>query len=209
MKSFFRLTSVLIIVAIINTGCPRKSCIEVTYAFNVQSEIIPNDDSLQIGDTIFVMSTFPNMLKDEYSGQLVDYSGALKIGSTLGIGELIAGSNSPKDAVSDFDYFDVEGRIYNDPTIPSPNGVQQLIYQEIDGKYKLKVGLIAKKKGIYVLGAGDGLGTGLKGSNNCKKAKIGMSVSNVDKHKYYYEYWRPGYVLTESDLRRIYCFKIY
>ncbi len=83
--------------------------------------------------------------------------------------------------------------------------MQQLVYEELNGNYELKVGLIALKKGIYILGVGDGLGIGRK---NCEKASFSISLMNTLQHIYYYQNWRPGYVLTESDLRHIYCFKV-
>src|SRR3982751_2966330 len=101
-------------------------------------------------------------MKDMVTETEVDYSGADNFGSTLSIGKLVAGNVIPVDAVFDFDYISLKGRVYNDRNIPSPNGFQQLSYQEISGNYELNVGLIAKQKGIYALGIGDGLSLGRK-----------------------------------------------
>jgi hypothetical protein len=190
---------------IINVRCTSKSCVEASYSFAVQSQIVPDYDSISIGDTIYLISSFPAKLKDQNTGAIIDYSNANNLSSTLGVGELINGNSFPKDAVFNFNYFSIKGRIFNDRNIPSPDGVQQLVYEELNGNYELSVGLIALKKGIYVLGVGDGLGIAQRG---CGKASFSMSIVNTLQHVYYYQDWRPGYILTQSDIRHMYCFKV-
>jgi hypothetical protein len=196
----------LTFVIFINIGCPTKSCVEANYSFAFQSQIIPDRDSINIGDTIYLISSFPTKLKDQNTSIEINYSEANNLGSTLGVGELINGDSFPKDAIFNFSYISVKGRIYNDRNVASPDGVQQLVYEELNGNYELKVGLITLKKGIYVLGIGDGLGIGRRA---CEKASFFISLGNTSQHIYFYQNWRPGYILTESDLKHIYCFKVY
>ncbi len=66
MKKLFIITT-LTYVIVINIGCPTKSCIEANYSFAVQSQIIPDRDSISSGDTIYLISSFssvPFKLKD-------------------------------------------------------------------------------------------------------------------------------------------------
>jgi hypothetical protein len=57
----------LMVIAIILSGCP-KPCIEANYSFAVNSQIIPDLDSIKVGDTIFLFSSFPTSLKDQRTG---------------------------------------------------------------------------------------------------------------------------------------------
>ncbi len=195
-------------VAIVLCSCPSKVCFDANYSFNVNSSIKPDLDSIHVGDTIYLLSSFPSTLKDQNSGQEINYTEATNIGSDLRIGRLEDGNPIPVDAVADFNYVSVNGRIYNDKNIASPNGIQQLSYQEINGMYLLKIGVIAKRQGIYALGVGNGLSTGRKGGRGCEKARFNVTLDNTAQHVYYYQKWRPDYTLTESDLKILYCFKV-
>ena len=165
-------------------------------------------DSINIGDTIYLVSTFPTKLLDQNSGREINYINAISLGSDLRIGKLEDNNPVPIDAVAEFNYFSLKGRIYNDKSIPSPNGVQQLTYQEMDSNYELKIGMIPLKKGIYAVGVGNGISAGRKTYKSCEKAAFDISLNNTSQHIYYYQRWRPGYILTESDLKRLYCFKV-
>ncbi len=146
----------LLAIAIINSGCP-KPCVDANLSFSVNSQITPDYDSVHVGDTMYVVSSFSTKLVDQSSGQMIDYSNSTGIGSTLAVSNLPLGDTIGKDAVFDFDYVSVNGRIYNDRSITRPDGVQQIVYGEANGMYVLKVGLIPKMKGNYILGVSNGL----------------------------------------------------
>lgn len=196
------------VIAIILSGCP-KPCIEANYSFAVNSQIIPDLDSIKVGDTIFLFSSFPTSLKDQRTGQTVDYSNSTGIGNTLSVSELPQGDTIAKDAVIDFDYISINGRIYNDRNIPSPDRVQQITYQESNGNYTLKVGLIAKHIGKYILGLGDGLSNGRKKSHSCEKASFGVSISDTNQHFYLIKNWKPDIIINDFGKRHGYAFKVY
>lgn len=190
----------------INTGCP-KPCIDATYSFAIQSKITPDLDSVNIGDTIYLISSTPTTMKDIGSSIEVDYSKAT-IGNTLSIGELIIGNKLPRDAVFDFDYVSVKGRVYNERSIPSPDGVQQLSYEEINGRYELKIGIIPKKKGVYGFGIGNGYSTGRNKKNVCEKASFDISFNNTNQHFYLYQEFNPMHQMTDYESKHGYFFKV-
>lgn len=198
----------LLILGMILAGCP-KPCTEANYIFAVNSQITPDLDSVQIGDTIFLISSFPTKLSDQSSGQIIDYSNSTGIGSTLAVSSLPLGDTIGKDAVFDFDYLSFNGRIYNNRSIPRPDGVQQLSYEELNGKYVLKVGLIPKKQGNYILGIGNGLSNGKKKNSNCEKASFNISIYNTNQHFYLIENWVPGITLDNYGKMHVYYFKVY
>lgn len=198
----------LLIFAVINSGCP-KPCIEANYSFAVNSQIIPALDSVHLGDTIFLTSTFPVNLTDQRTGVIVDYSNSTDIGSTLAISKLPKGDTVAADAVFDFNYVSVNGKIYNDRSIPRPDGVQQLTYMEMNGNYLLKVGLIPKQTGNYILGLGNGLSNGRKKSRSCQKASFDISINNTNQHFYLIQAWVPGIILDDYGKKHVYYFKVY
>lgn len=206
MKKIFII--ILLIVAILNTGCP-KPCIEANFSFNVNTQITPDQDSVHVGDTIYLKSSFSSSLIDQRTGQLVDYSNSTGIGSNLAISSLPLGDTIGKDAVFDFEYVNVNGRIYNDRSIPRPDGVQQLKYEAENGNYILKVGLIPKKKSNYILGIGNGLSGARTNSRNCEKAAFNISINNTNQHFYLIGRWVPGITLDDYGKKHVYYFKVY
>lgn len=195
----------LFILAILISGCP-KPCIEANYIFAVNSQIVPDLDSIGIGDTLYLTSSFSSSFKDQITGARVEYSHAKNLNSTLGIGEFVTGEVIPNDAVINFDYVSVKGKIYNDRNVPNPAGTQQLIYQEINGNFELKIGLIPKIKGIYGLGISDGLSTGRSNVKTCEKATFNISLNNTDQHFYIYKNIDSGHQVSDYEQKHAYYF---
>lgn len=182
---------------------------DALYSFNVTSQISPDHDSIRVGDTILLQSLIPFQLQEQQTGATINYTNAKTIGSDIRIGRLENDASVSVDAVNDFNYFSTLGSIYNDRNIPSPDGVQQLRYEATGEGYQLKVGFVAKRTGVYAFGLGDASSNGRNSSHSCEKAAFHVSLTDTDQHVYYYEKWRPDYTLTNDDLQRIYCFKIY
>ncbi|HTJ47833.1 MAG TPA: hypothetical protein VL443_00155 [Cyclobacteriaceae bacterium] len=195
--------SIVAIVMLVVTGCPSNcgSSLDAKYSFSATSQFSPATDSIKFGDTLYLSSSIPFKLIDGNTKTEINYKDGSEIGSVLGIAELVKGENLPQDAVDKFDYTEVKGKIYNDKSIPNPNGTQQLTYQKNSDGYELLVGLIPKKKGIYVLGVRNGLSS----TNKCQSASFDITVSNADVHSYYY-YNTLGIPL---EGQHGYCFKVY
>ena len=198
----------LVYVFFINSGCP-KACIEANYFFAVNAQITPDLDSVKVGDTIFLTSSFSNKLTDVSTGNMVDYSNATGIGSSLSVFKLIKGDTIATDALFDFNYISINGRVNNNRSIPRPDGVQQLTYQELNENYVLKIGLIPKHKGIYGLGLQNGTSIGRKNSRSCEKAAFDISYTNTNQHFYLLTEWKPDNILNDFGEKRGYAFKVY
>ena len=198
----------LLIIVITNSGCP-KPCIEANYSFAVNAQINPNIDSVHVGDTIFLTSTFSSKLKDLVSGDSINYSNSTAIGSTLAFVKLIKGVDTVQETVPNFNFVSIIGRIYNDNSIPSPKRVQQLTYQGDNNNYKIKIGIIPKQTGIYSLGLSDGLSTGRKNSNSCEKAGFSITLNNTNQHLNYFSEWNPNNNLSIYQQQRVYFLKVY
>lgn len=197
----------LVVLVFINYGCP-KPCIEANYSFVVHAHITHDIDSINMGDTIYLISSFPTTLIDQNTHAKVEYSGATNIGTTLGVLQLSTKDSLGKDAVFDFNYFSLNGRVYNDRNISSPDGVQQLIYEEVNGNYELKIGLIPKTKGTYVFVIGNGISTGRNNSRSCEKANFNITFENTKQHIYLLYNWNPNAQFYGDGQSRVYYFTV-
>lgn len=186
------------------TGCPSP-CIQANYSFSYNALIYPEADTLHLGDSLFIQSTFPTNIQELQSGKTVDYENAI-IGSTLGLGELVEGDTIAKGAWRSFKYQALNGKIYKDNSIPSPEFFMQIEFGELSGYYKLKVILIPQKSGIYVISLGNGLGKA-KNKKNCDKATFEASISNTNHHEYHYFNWSNDGAYQEG-LKRSYYFVV-
>lgn len=199
------------LVALTMTGCPDMGCFnpDPAYSFEVTARFTPEQDSIQVGDTLYLVSEFPSTMVPVGGQDAITYTNSTGIGNTLGIVELTDTSKSSADAVNSFDYFNVKGEIYNAKDIPTPERFQQLVYEEVPGKYLLKVGFIPKKKGLYLMGIGDNaLSNGRSTGDKCDKASFQTTLSNTNSHLYHYENWL-GQPMNPTATNISYLFKVY
>lgn len=194
-------------IILLNFGCP-KPCIEANYSFAVTASFKPDMDSIKIGDTIYLTSSFNSQLEDLKTSATVDYSASSGIGNTLSIIQFSKSDTLGTDAVFNFNYLSIDGKIYNDRNIARPDGVQQLFYKEDNGLYKLKIGIIPKVSGLYVLGLGIGLSNGRSRSHSCEKASFNTSVTNTNQHFYLLYNVKPDAHFYGNDSTRGYYFKV-
>lgn len=197
----FALTLLLVL-----TGCPFP-CIEANYSFNVTADVYPTEDSVQIGDTIYITSVFPKQLTDQVTNQIVDYSNAKRIGSTLGLVRLEKTNQRVNDAVKDFNYVVISGNVYSDKSIALFERVQQTSYAEKVDNYKLRIGIVPQRTGVYNMGIGNPVSSGRSTSNSCEKAEFQMQISNSNKHFEYFEEY-TGNPVPDLSLGNNYCFKV-
>lgn len=189
------------------TGCPSV-CTETTYSFAVTATFSPQKDSIQVGDTLFLTSTFPNKLTDRLSGKEINYANATNLGTSIFVDLLPGDKSALVDAVSSFDYVSKKGRIYTDPTVPSPTRVSQLQYQQIATNYELSIGFIARKKGVYCLTVSNGFSVG-RINTDCDKASFDIELANTDQHLQYLSRYLNTSTVPDYNARGSYCFKVY
>lgn len=174
------------------TGCPDPICNnpDPSYAFAVTAYFTPEQDSLKIGDTLYLVSEFPTTMVPVGGQKPVDYSNSKGIENSLGMVELTSSGIIATDAVPHFGYINKNKQIYNSKEIPNPNRFQQLQYEEKNGKYQLKVGFVPKKKGLYLFGIGSGLSNGKTEGDKCTKASFPTTIANTNQNLHHYEKWK-------------------
>ncbi len=168
--------------------------------------VYPEKDSINVGDTIWFTSFIPVQMMDTIMNQIIDYSGASNFRTQINF-DLVSFTNPTAGAVDSFEYVPMKGSISTNPL--SPHAAKTVVYTEQNGNYELSFGLVALKKGIYVVTVID-----IENSRkNCSDAYITLTLSNINKHQHYLETifypgspWGDNIPLIEQT--HSYCFKV-
>lgn len=180
-----------------------------TYTFTHNyASAYPNKDSVLVGDTIWIEINIPFRLRDINTNQIVDYSNAVSIGNSFGVGEFIGGSISEPGtmgAVNNFNYITIKGHLINDNIL---NERIQFNFTKINDSFSLKVGVIPKIPGVYYVGISDDAGIYRK-NDVCTKATFEFQFANTNQHLYFYQNNRHGYIISDYEREHLYCFKVY
>ena len=202
--------AIILIIAALNMGCPKfHVCSDsIRYQFSVDTaiSIYPDKDSIHIGDTIWIEMHVPTNLFDSYSSKYIDFSKAVNFGEDIVVGILTGGSilnPGTADASDSVSYILVNGRNAG----ISKTGVRNYFFDESNGIYFLKVGIVPKNIGKYYLGFGSPTGV-YKKNDYCTKAAFNLFISNTNQHLYYYQENRPGYIMSDYERKRFYFFKV-
>jgi len=195
-------------LTIYSTCKKRINCNDTIYSFEASIKAFPDLDSINIGDTIWLELTSPTNLRDVISGNTIDFSGAENFGNAIRIFEFTGGSVSDPGgvgAVFDFDYKLIYGTFLPDNHLPNEN--RDYRFAEIGNEYKLKLGIIPKKKGVFTISPGNATNVYTK-KNPCDKANFSITFANTNQHLYFYEQNRPGYTPSQYERTHMYCFKV-
>jgi hypothetical protein len=189
-------------------GCnPICTNLDPVYNFSITASIVPSKDSINVGDTVYLISSFPSTLQDQY-GKLINYADAKNINSSMGFNDLSAIGNKDSSTIKNFFYENFEGQIFNSTSVPLPWHGNQLFYEEVNDEYRLEIAFIPKASGTYCLLISDAYCAGLNHNKACKQASFAIALTNTDQHLYYYENLFGVGVLSKHDYGRTYCFKV-
>jgi hypothetical protein len=205
------LKSVLLITAtqiIMSSGCKREGttrpCPSSTpYSFNVTSEFSPQRENYNVGDTIFLTSSFANNLINNVTNQLIDYSNSVGIGGTINFYKLDTITKKATGAFTEFNTILILGNYSQFSTTPN-EGISSTYSETIN--YSFKIGIVLRQKGIFLLGVNDLKSQGIK-NKNCTNAGFNMVVSNSNKNINLFQY-ALGYTPDALLLKNIYCFRV-
>lgn len=204
--------ALLLIIAIASTfGTCKKSgldCASADYSFKASAVAYPDNDSIRIGDTIWIKSNIPSSLADQKSNQTIDYSNASNLSLSMQLLKLTGGSvNDPGASYSanKFSYFTSIGAQINDPFI---EGQRTFSFLEQNKFYNLHIAVIPKEKGIYLMAISNAVNV-YRNSDKCTKANYEINFGNTKQHLFFYQNNRPGYIITNYEQTHSYCFKVY
>lgn len=204
--AFILKASFLLITLLFFFGCGKR-CIPVHYNFKGLVNFYPEKDSIRIGDTLFFSSIINNQITDTIRNQIIDYSGAKNVATQVNF-DVASLADILNGAVDSFTFVISKGSVDNNPL--SPHSAKTVSYVEENGNYKLYFGIVALKKGNYVMTFID-----IQNSKkNCSDAYITLAVNNRDQHLYYLQaIYFPGSIWGNSIppvvVAHSYCFKVY
>lgn len=204
IKAMLLIKATLLISAFSCNKNGSKPCTMVTpFSFNVTSEFFPQRETYNIGDTIFLHSSFPKSLLNQISNQQVDYGNSLGISGNLAIGLLDSNSRTILYALPKFKVINISGT-----TSPIPNATEgglNIFYKE-DSIYNFKLGIICLNKGVYRIGLTDLSSQGISGKD-CTNAGFNMTVTNANKNLNLFQN-AIGYYPDALAIKTIYCFRV-
>ena len=210
MSTIINLKKALLITAVpffIAASCNKndtKPCYNYTpYSFNVTSEWSPQREVYNIGDTIFLTSSFPKVLLDNISNRNIDYSNSTGISGNVTFGRMDTVSKLVNNSFSHFEAIPIIGNVTSISANPEKGINAHYIESAL---YNFKVGIKLKQKGLYVIGVTDLACKGLAGKD-CTNAGFNMTVTNSNKNINLFQY-ALGYTPDALLQKSIYCFRV-
>ena len=195
----------LILVSIGFASC-FKNCSDVTYSFDIHSQVYPDKDSIHVGDTIWIEAMSPSTVTDKLSGKQIDYSNAENMGVEIKMVSLhpaVENFAGVVDATQTFTYDLKQGSLYTSDQY----GINYN-YQESEGDYRFKVGCIPSDTGTYRLYISDAINVYRK-KNKCEKASFTMSLTGTNQHFMLYQIVGSDVQPDSFALQHYYCFYVF
>lgn len=204
-KSYqFTLTLYLIALISIYAQCnkPRLDCANTVYSFELGIKAYPDKDSINVGDTIWLEVNEPTTLKDGFTGQMINYSGAVNLGSAISFAKLIAPSVTDDQVAFNFKYVLIQG---NELTRPDTAKYREFKFDELNSYYKFKLGIIPKVQGIFKMFVSNAADV-YRYNDKCTKAGFAINFKETNQHFYFNEVSFPGIILSGKN--GVYFFKV-
>jgi hypothetical protein len=212
MNTIINLKKVLLITAIpllFAASCKKenstKPCVGNAYIFATTSNWSLQREIYNIGDTIFLNSSFSKNLNDLVGNYNVDYSNSTGINGSITLFELDSIQHLTIDAVEKFNFTPISGNISNNNNKPAR--IKDYLYQELTNIYSFKLGIIPKSKGIYTMFISDLTSQGIVGKN-CTNASFTNTLTNSNKNINLFQYAMNRPPASQFEIDRIYCFRV-
>ena len=193
---------------ILGAGCRKAStpCVFGGYNFAVTSEWRPQKEIYNVGDTIFLTSTFPKILSDLVNPSLtIDYSNSTGIGGSIAFYELDTIQSKVLGAVSKLEFVPIIGLIANGNIVPAEQ--KSITYKETSTSYQFNLKIVLKSKGIYAFYISNLLSRGINGKN-CTNAGFTNTLTNTNKNLNLFQYAMNRPPASQYEIDRIYCFRV-
>lgn len=187
---------------LLNFKCHKSvDCFEAKYSFTMDFTARPDKDSIRVGDTIWLQTSSSTTALDYLSGNLVDYSKAVNLGTAISFYAYSVSSNKfIIEAGKKFDFFVVDGK---EVSSINPNTTHEFLFKEVDNKYMFNLGIVSKETGIFRFGLSNAADV-YRTDNKCTKATFTMNFKNTNQHFHLF----PGGAGTPPG-GGVYYFKVY
>jgi len=196
---------VLVSLIVLTSESCHKPCNEPNYSFMVDESFFPQKDSINVGDTIFILSSFNKELTDTTTKKAIKFSNAENLVTALIISDISKFRDTQRGAIDSFSYFNLVGSIFT-PTNTDTLSVKQLTYIETSSTYEIKIALIARKAGIYIFTIPDNPDVFRRNQPKCGTANFEILNRNTQQHLYLFENILGS--LSRYDSTHSYCVKV-
>lgn len=184
------------------TPCPN---LQTMYSFLSTAEWINEREVYNVGDTLYLFSSFPKTLNDQINTSLnIDYSNSSGIVGIIGIVLLDSIQQKFISAKDSFSFVPITGS-FTDGTI-NQDRVKGITYSEELSQYKFHGGLICLKRGVYEIDVDNLYSAGIRGTR-CTSAGFSMEITNPNKHINLFEN-AIGQPPTLQRQKIMYCFRV-
>lgn len=207
MTTKFTRIAILIIIGMATTfsKCQKGilGCANTVYSFQIGMRVYPDNSTVQIGDTIWFELDIPTNFTDIVSDKTINYSGAKNLGTIVGFVNYSI-VNNPISAANSFYTILVKGTKVDNP---QTDQIREYLFDEQNGRYLFKLGIVTKETGIYGIGVGNAQNV-YRASDKCAKAFFNIILQ--DTHQHYY--LNPNINSSNSDTTKpsgTYYFKVY
>lgn len=197
----------LILFSFLFATCKKNKgeCIGNAYQLKETWNVLPQRDSINIGDTLIFSSNFPNRPFDYSSNKNIDFSGNALVGTPFMV-RIVKGYNDLRPAIDSFSLFLLEGR-YQDNDL-KPSQIKDIFWMESNSVYKIKIGIICRKKGDYLITIPDAIGK-LTLDNSCGSgAGIYLSNNNIKNNMYLFYPYYGGPFVPQNDSTHNFCIRV-
>lgn len=196
----FYLATVLIFCNIFTSiRCTKNTCLQSNYSFKIGVKATPDIDSININDTIWLEIDEPTTLLNIENGAFVNYSNATYLGSNLGFQQILSATQF-RSAADDFGFVLLKG-------LETSNANSSLYrdyrFAEENNRYRLKLGIIPKRLGVYRLLFGS-VANVSRNNSNCERASFQIDFKDTDQHYYLF----PGHSGNPPLSSGLYYFKV-
>lgn len=167
-------------------------CTQVKYNFQLPVKAYPDQDTINIGDTIWLEINESVTLKNT-DGNLINYGGAANLGSAIGFSYRDTILKQWVDAVNKFSFYLMKGTELKVTSLDV-----EYRFSEQNSMYIFKLGVIPKQKGLYSLLLSNSNNT-YRNSDKCTKANFSIIFQNTNQHYSLSPFYIPGTNPTGGD----------
>lgn len=162
------------------TGCPNS-----TYSFEIDAKVYPDKDTINVGDTIWAEINSFDVFIDQQSNQQINFNSANNMSTDMGFQKLI--NTSPvqiQGAIPMFKFLLTSGNFIpnSNPTIEDTI-ILNFKIQDINNRYRFKMGIIPQDTGTYRFNFGNFVGV-YRNNNPCPKADFNTIITETNQHHY-------------------------
>jgi hypothetical protein len=202
MKKLIIIVGTFCYLAFTSSTCKKNgNCTESSYSFEGYAKVINPNDSVNVGDTVWLEITAPITQIDKISSQSVSFSNASNLGTAIGFGELI-NPNTPVYAANEFSYVLIKGVPISNPNTA---GIREYSFVESANIYEFRLGIIPKRKGYFNFALSNAANV-FRRNDNCTKAFYRIYFTQTPLHLYYLK--QVLGITPDSSFSSPYCFKV-